>query len=91
MVEFDVIDRLSEITVPTLIIHGRDDRMLSVDLAELLHQNIRTSSLRIIEDTGHCPHLAKPREFNQTITSFLNQLDRINGFKPKVVLPQFVS
>jgi pimeloyl-ACP methyl ester carboxylesterase len=88
MVEFDVINRLSEITVPTLIIHGSEDRILSLELAELLQQNIRNSSLRVIERAGHCPHLEKPKEFNKIITDFLNHLDRISVFKPKLVLAQ---
>jgi pimeloyl-ACP methyl ester carboxylesterase len=88
MMEFDVINRLEEITTPTLIIHGSYDRMLSTDLALLLYQTIRTSTLHVIEDAGHCPHLEKPREFNNTILDFLNQLDRISVLKPEVVLSQ---
>lgn len=85
MVKFDVINRLAEITAPTLIIHGSDDRMLPVDLSLLLHQNIKNSNLQVIEDAGHCPHLEKPREFNKTIIGFLNRLDTISVFKPQLV------
>ena len=86
MVEFEVINRLAELTVPTLIIHGSHDRMLSVDLALLLHQNIRNSTLQVIKDAGHCPHLEKTREFNDIIRDFLNKLDRISMFKPELIL-----
>jgi len=89
MVEFDVINRLDEISAPTLIIHGDEDRMLSLILAELLYQKIRNSILRVIEGAGHCPHLEKPKEFNKIIIAFLNELDKVSVFKSKLVLAQY--
>ena len=73
MVEFDVIDRLSEITIPTLIIHGSEDKFISPDYSELLHKNIRNSRLHVIEGTGHSPHLEKSSEFNEVLLDFLHQ------------------
>jgi len=47
MVEFDFTNRLSMVDVPTLIVHAGEDRILSTGYAELLHQKIRGSSLKI--------------------------------------------
>jgi len=75
MVGFDVVKRLSEIDVPTLIIHGTEDRILSKQYAELLHRNIKNSTIRLVEGSGHCPHLEKPEEFNKTLIEFLNMIE----------------
>jgi len=75
VVEFNVIGRLPEIDIPTLIIHGREDRVLHLGYAELLHQRIESSKLKFIEEAGHCPHLEKPKEFNNTVIDFLKQID----------------
>jgi len=74
MIEFDVVDKLSEIDVPTLIIHGIEDRILSTEYARLLHRNIRGSNLRLIQGVGHCPHLENPEEFDKALIEFLLEI-----------------
>ena len=76
MVGFDLAERLSEIDVPTLIIHGNEDKLLSIQYAELLHQNIKGSILKIVEGSGHCPHLEKPKDFNDAVLEFLKKIFR---------------
>ena len=68
---FDVLDRLTEIGVPTLIIHGSEDKALSLEYPELLQKNIKRSVLKIIEGSGHSPFLEHPTEFNDTVIEFL--------------------
>ena len=74
MVEFDIIHKLSEITVPTLVIHGLEDRFVPTEYASLLHQNITNSKLKLFKGAGHCPQLEKPDEFNNTLMEFLDQI-----------------
>ena len=59
--------------IPTLIVWGMNDRIIPVDAARYLHSKIKSSSLAILEGTGHVPHWEKPNEFNHLVTDFLRQ------------------
>lgn len=64
-------DRLPRLSVPTLIVAGGQDRIIPVQNAELLHQLIPRSRLRIFENCGHHIHVEEPEEFNQAVIDFL--------------------
>jgi pimeloyl-ACP methyl ester carboxylesterase len=53
-------DRLKEITVPTQIIWGRQDRLIDVTCAVVQHEGIRDSELVILDGVGHVPMIEKP-------------------------------
>lgn len=72
--EFDATARLAGITVPTLIIAGRDDAITPLDRAEALHRGIAQSQLVIIDDAGHTLPSENPAEFNAAIDTFLATL-----------------
>ena len=65
------LGRLSEITQPTLIIHGSKDRLIPVKWATKAHQLIPNSRLCILEHCGHWPQREKPVEFNRAVLEFL--------------------
>ena len=67
------LDKLLEIAVPTLIIHGKKDRTFPVSQAQRAHRLIRDSQLHILETCGHIPQLEKPDKFNQLVIDFLKQ------------------
>lgn len=46
-------DRLPEISAPTLIVHGDDDRMNPVDNAHILHERIAGSQMLILPEGRH--------------------------------------
>lgn len=62
---------IRRITVPTLIIWGRQDRIISPDLGKRLHDNIHGSRLVVIDDCGHIPHEERPHETWAAIEKFL--------------------
>ena len=49
----DTLDRLHEITAPTLVVHGAADRMLPVGNATLIAERIAGSRLEILDGIGH--------------------------------------
>lgn len=55
-------DRLSEISVPTLVIWGRQDRVLDVSCTEAMAAAISENKVVILEDVGHIPMIECPRE-----------------------------
>jgi 3-oxoadipate enol-lactonase len=62
---------LDEITVPTLIVCGKDDKVTPPAQAEFLNQHIRSSRLQIIDEAAHLSNLEQPVQFNAALESFL--------------------
>ena len=67
---FNVMDRLSEINVPTLVICGRQDQLTPVKYSEYLKNQIARSELQVIESAGHRVMEEQPAEFNRALRSF---------------------
>jgi pimeloyl-ACP methyl ester carboxylesterase len=64
---------LPRVRVPTLIVWGREDRIVPVECGELYRQAVPGARLEIIERCGHSPLLEKPEEFTQLVREFLLQ------------------
>ena len=69
----DLSDRLGEIHVPTLIIHGDHDAAISVDRAEALAAGLPDAQLVLIEGAGHASNLTHPDLVNPHIARFLEE------------------
>ena len=67
---FDVMSRLYEIQMPTLIICGAEDRLTPVKYSEYLHKNIAGSQLRVIDDAGHYVMWEQPEAVNLAIKAW---------------------
>jgi pimeloyl-ACP methyl ester carboxylesterase len=50
--QFDVSDRLDEIEIPTLVLHGERDRVVPVGNSDLLVSGIPTASRRTFDEGG---------------------------------------
>jgi len=69
----DVLDnRLRMINRPTLVIWGRDDKLIPLSLGERFHKEIANSRLQIIDNCGHLPQLECPTEFSSAVLQFLS-------------------
>jgi pimeloyl-ACP methyl ester carboxylesterase len=68
---FDVIPRVSEISLPTLCIVGAQDRMTPPKYSEYLYEQIRGSRLEVMEGAGHMLPLEQPEEYNRRLAGFL--------------------
>jgi pimeloyl-ACP methyl ester carboxylesterase len=71
---WDVIDRLGEINVPTLITSGRHDECTPA-LVEPLHEGISGSEWVIFEDSAHMPYLEEPERYLQVVGDFLERVE----------------
>ncbi|MBA5690471.1 alpha/beta fold hydrolase [Rugamonas apoptosis] len=65
---------LERIAVPTSIIWGAEDRILSVEDAALLHEKIAGSEKLILEGLGHVPMVEAPKLLASHCLRFLNAL-----------------
>ena len=72
--QFDAMDRLGGMTLPTLVLCGEEDRLTPVKYSEYLHEQIAGSQLIVIPDAGHMVVLEQPRATNEAIASFLHTL-----------------
>lgn len=72
IVNQDLSAYVKEIKIPTLIIWGNQDDVLSVSQAKIFKKNIPNSRLRIVWGAKHSPHLEKPQEFTELIEEFLH-------------------
>jgi pimeloyl-ACP methyl ester carboxylesterase len=67
----ELLAKAREITVPTLILWGRQDKIIPLKVGELLRELIPNSTLEIIEECGHVPQEEKPAETIQRILRFM--------------------
>jgi len=67
-----VMDRLGEVTVPTLIVAGRDDFIFPPEHQRELAAAIPRAQLQLIEGAGHNPHAEQPAEVMRAIRDFLS-------------------
>jgi pimeloyl-ACP methyl ester carboxylesterase len=71
---FDLYDRLPEIRVPTLIIHGTEDRLVHPDNARVLGERIPGSRLVLLKGAGHVYHSEQPEEADGAVLEFIASL-----------------
>ncbi len=65
--ERDVAVDLSQVTVPTLVVHGEDDAIVPLALGQAVAAAIPSSRLIVLPNTGHVPTLTRPRELVEAI------------------------
>jgi pimeloyl-ACP methyl ester carboxylesterase len=73
LVGYDFTDRLPEIDVPTLIVWGRQDRVVPPADSEEFLRLIPNSRRVIFDRCGHVPQLEKPARFNALLEEFLGE------------------
>jgi len=73
--DWDITDRLGEITVPTLITAGRHDEFTPRQ-AEALHRGIPRSELVTFEDSSHMQFVEEPERYHEVVAGFLGRVER---------------
>jgi len=66
----DLRSDLAKIIIPTLIMHGKKDKICSFDLAEQLKAGIANSHLVAFENSGHSLFLEETDKFNAELIKF---------------------
>jgi pimeloyl-ACP methyl ester carboxylesterase len=72
---FDVMERLGDIRLPTLVVVGEDDRLTPPKYAEFLVRSIAGAQLVRIPGAGHYVSLEQPAEVNRAIRDFLGRFE----------------
>lgn len=72
---YNAKDLLDKISVPTLVVEGTNDTIFPPDIAEYLHQRIKTSQLDLIEGANHILVINNPKELEESIENFLTKIN----------------
>lgn len=69
---YEILDRLEEVEAPTLIVWGRNDRVVPPRDAAEFARRLRNSETVIFDDCGHVPQAERPTRFNRLLESFVS-------------------
>lgn len=69
----DLREDLKKIKIPTLILHGKLDKICSYDLAEQMHAGIKNSTLVPFEKSGHALFIEELEKFNTELFNFIKK------------------
>jgi pimeloyl-ACP methyl ester carboxylesterase len=64
-------DLIRTIGQPTLVVHGRDDRVIPMANSQRLHELIPDSRLHVFDRCGHWVQIEHANEFNRLLVDFL--------------------
>jgi sigma-B regulation protein RsbQ len=62
---------LAAVSVPALILQCSDDMVAPLEVGDYLHREMPGSTLRVMNATGHCPHMSHPEETVELIRDYL--------------------
>jgi pimeloyl-ACP methyl ester carboxylesterase len=68
---FDVMDRLQEIEVPTLVIGGSADKLTPIKYNRFLSEQIPGAQLVTVEGAGHMVMLERPEDTVDAVREFI--------------------
>ena len=69
----DLRPDLAKIKIPTLIMHGKKDKICSFDLAEQMKAGIANSHIVAFENSGHSLFLEETQKFNTELLKFAKE------------------
>jgi pimeloyl-ACP methyl ester carboxylesterase len=70
--KFDIMGKVSQIKLPTLILVGEEDYMTPIKYSKFLHDKIEGSVMQVIKTAGHSVMLEQSSSFNRHITDWVN-------------------
>ncbi len=71
----NLAERIEEITLPSLVISGDDDRVVPVESSVRLAEELPNAELVVIPNCGHVPHEECPEPFLEAVKGFVRDLD----------------
>ncbi len=75
MKDWSIIDRLPQISVPSLVLAGEFDEATPVSWEPFVN-GLRNVEYRVFEGASHTPHLETPAAYFETVGAFLRKHDR---------------
>ena len=69
--KIDVLDQLHTLTCPSLILVGDQDQATTPEVGRQIHEHIKGSQFKIIQDAAHIANIEQPEQFNDALLNFL--------------------
>ncbi|MFX1559853.1 MAG: alpha/beta fold hydrolase [Promethearchaeota archaeon] len=73
--KFDIMDKVKQIELPTLILVGESDAMTPVKYASYLKDQIEGSVMHVLEEAGHSVMLEQFGVFNELVANWVSDID----------------
>lgn len=70
---FDTYDQLPNLTTPTLILHGKEDKILPVENAKIFSEKIHSAESFLFENAGHGVIVQEKEKWTQKVIEFLKK------------------
>lgn len=67
------------LTTPTLILQSTEDLIAPVAVGDYLHAALPNSTLKLVDNLGHCPHLSAPAACSDAMDDFLGPWATLHG------------
>lgn len=68
----DLVEQARSVTAPVLVLYGKMDGLITLEMAERLHRQIPGSVLEVWEGVGHSAIVEVPDRFAQRLAAFIN-------------------
>jgi pimeloyl-ACP methyl ester carboxylesterase len=70
----DATSFLADIRIPTLVVAGVEDALISTAQSEAMHRQLRHSQFVPVEECGHLINLEQPETLDNAVSAFVKQL-----------------
>ncbi len=71
-------DFIDDIEIPALIIFGKEDSWIPYQVGEMLDERLSSSTLVLLEDTGHIPFIESTEDTLEAVLAFLEMIELIS-------------
>jgi len=78
MLECNYLEKLRNVSVPSLLVWGNQDLFASIEDQHLLQNAIKDSKLKVFKNVGHAVHWEDPENFSNAVGAFLTRNLRSN-------------
>jgi pimeloyl-ACP methyl ester carboxylesterase len=69
----DIYDKLQKISVPTLVVWGREDKLIPFEYSQQFVSSIKNCEFMPIEGFGHSPYVEDPERLADIVTKFFSK------------------
>jgi pimeloyl-ACP methyl ester carboxylesterase len=66
-------EQVRAVTVPTLLVHGREDRVVPLEVSLGMLQLLPAADLHVFSQCGHWTQIERSDEFNSVVADYLGQ------------------
>ncbi|MHA2077203.1 MAG: alpha/beta fold hydrolase [Candidatus Thorarchaeota archaeon] len=69
--KFDITDQVDSIDIPTFVIVGENDDVITPNMAKALENALPRADIAVVKNADHAPMQEQPEEFNRLIRKFI--------------------